>query len=548
MFDGADLLAFIEQATWVAVNDYEGAAAARAHRAAPAELARTVRGADRHARRRRQRHLRRRPRDPRSRRCAPTQVVDPTGCGDAYRAGLHLRPAERARLGDHGSHRLADGRDQDRARRHAAPPLHAGGVRRPVPRGLRPGDSDARHAALACAVARARGRAAAREAGRRETRPPGSRRSSASRPAVVTIEIDQTRAFDTEWNQSSQATGFVVDAERGLILTNRHVVTPGPVVATGRLPEPRGSGAAARLPRPGARLRHLPLRPGEAALHAAGRAAALSGGRTHRHGDPRRRQRRRRAAVDPRRHARAPRPPGARVRRRQVQRLQHLLPPGRLRHLGRIVGLAGRRHPRPGRRAERRRQHRRGVELLPAARARASARSSCIRAGQAVPRGTLQTVFSLHAVRRAAPARAARRRPRPRRGARRRGHRHAGRAARCCRVRAAEGRWSRATSWSRRRQAGHAPSSRWPGSSTSAVGRTVERRGRARRRKRSSAGSGAGPARDHAAEYLEFGDAIVHELSYQMARTSIAAVRGVYVANPGYVLGAAGVPRGAVIT
>ena len=50
-------------------------------------------------------------------------------------------------------------------------------------------------------------------------------------PAVVTIEIDQTRAFDTEWNQSSQATGFVVDAERGLILTNRHVVTPGPVVA-----------------------------------------------------------------------------------------------------------------------------------------------------------------------------------------------------------------------------------------------------------------------------------------------------------------------------
>ena len=50
--------------------------------------------------------------------------------------------------------------------------------------------------------------------------------------SVVTIEIDQTRAFDTEWNQSSQATGFVVDAGRGLILTNRHVVTPGPVVAT----------------------------------------------------------------------------------------------------------------------------------------------------------------------------------------------------------------------------------------------------------------------------------------------------------------------------
>ena len=49
--------------------------------------------------------------------------------------------------------------------------------------------------------------------------------------SVVAIKIDSTRAFDTEWNTSSQATGFVVDAERGLILTNRHVVTPGPVTA-----------------------------------------------------------------------------------------------------------------------------------------------------------------------------------------------------------------------------------------------------------------------------------------------------------------------------
>lgn len=48
---------------------------------------------------------------------------------------------------------------------------------------------------------------------------------------VVTIQVDLARAFDTEWNMSSQATGFVVDARRGLILTNRHVVTPGPVTA-----------------------------------------------------------------------------------------------------------------------------------------------------------------------------------------------------------------------------------------------------------------------------------------------------------------------------
>src|SRR4026208_2137296 len=48
---------------------------------------------------------------------------------------------------------------------------------------------------------------------------------------VVSIQIDSTRSSDTERNQSSQATGFVVDAQRGLILTNRHVVTPGPVRA-----------------------------------------------------------------------------------------------------------------------------------------------------------------------------------------------------------------------------------------------------------------------------------------------------------------------------
>ena len=48
---------------------------------------------------------------------------------------------------------------------------------------------------------------------------------------VVSIRVDSTRAFDTEWNTSTQATGFVVDAEQGLILTNRHVVTPGPVIA-----------------------------------------------------------------------------------------------------------------------------------------------------------------------------------------------------------------------------------------------------------------------------------------------------------------------------
>lgn len=39
--------------------------------------------------------------------------------------------------------------------------------------------------------------------------------------------VTQARAFDTEAASSSYATGFVVDAERGIILTNRHVITPG---------------------------------------------------------------------------------------------------------------------------------------------------------------------------------------------------------------------------------------------------------------------------------------------------------------------------------
>lgn len=50
-------------------------------------------------------------------------------------------------------------------------------------------------------------------------------------PAVVVIRVSSTRPFDTQTTTTGTATGFVVDAERGLILTNRHVVGPGPVVA-----------------------------------------------------------------------------------------------------------------------------------------------------------------------------------------------------------------------------------------------------------------------------------------------------------------------------
>lgn len=45
---------------------------------------------------------------------------------------------------------------------------------------------------------------------------------------VVSIHFCQTCSFDTDSASSSEATGFVVDAAKGYILTNRHVVGSGP--------------------------------------------------------------------------------------------------------------------------------------------------------------------------------------------------------------------------------------------------------------------------------------------------------------------------------
>lgn len=55
-------------------------------------------------------------------------------------------------------------------------------------------------------------------------------RSTVERVAksVVALRITASRPFDTEAASFSVATGFVVDAERGLILSNRHVVHSGP--------------------------------------------------------------------------------------------------------------------------------------------------------------------------------------------------------------------------------------------------------------------------------------------------------------------------------
>jgi len=48
---------------------------------------------------------------------------------------------------------------------------------------------------------------------------------------IVALRVNVPRAFDTEGTGSFLGTGFVVDLEQGLLLTNRHLVQPGPVVA-----------------------------------------------------------------------------------------------------------------------------------------------------------------------------------------------------------------------------------------------------------------------------------------------------------------------------
>ncbi|KAI8059616.1 trypsin-like cysteine/serine peptidase domain-containing protein [Gongronella butleri] len=48
--------------------------------------------------------------------------------------------------------------------------------------------------------------------------------------AIVSIRFSQVSAFDTEGPETSEASGFIVDAQNGIILTNRHVACAGPFV------------------------------------------------------------------------------------------------------------------------------------------------------------------------------------------------------------------------------------------------------------------------------------------------------------------------------
>lgn len=87
MFSGEDLRAFIQQASWVAVNDYEWQVVQERTRLSVSDLTHQVRalivtrGAEGSVIYTKEREIA-------IPAAKPTAVVDPTGCGDAYRAGL----------------------------------------------------------------------------------------------------------------------------------------------------------------------------------------------------------------------------------------------------------------------------------------------------------------------------------------------------------------------------------------------------------------------------------------------------------------------------
>ena len=87
MFDGDDFKNFIEQATWVTVNDYEAQVLQERTGLTPHEIAERVEGliitlGSKGA------HIFIKDRRIEIPVAAPKRVLDPTGCGDAFRAGL----------------------------------------------------------------------------------------------------------------------------------------------------------------------------------------------------------------------------------------------------------------------------------------------------------------------------------------------------------------------------------------------------------------------------------------------------------------------------
>jgi hypothetical protein len=170
----------------------------------------------------------------------------------------------------------------------------------------------------------------------------------------------------------------------------------------------RGGAAVPGIPRSGARFRLLSLRPGEAALHHARADPVVPARCAGRYRDTRGRERCRRAALIPRRHAGTARPAVPLLWGRQVQRLRYVLLPGRIQHLGGLFWLPGHRCAWPGGRAECGRREGIGIEFLPAARP-GGARTALYPTGRGGTARNPASDLQLHPLRRVATARAARR-------------------------------------------------------------------------------------------------------------------------------------------
>ncbi len=128
MFGGEELKTFIAQARWVAVNDYEWGLLQQktgltvSDVTAQVEALVVTRGAEGSVIYTKGRTLQ-------VPSAKPNAVVDPTGCGDAYRAGLIHGLLQGLDWETTGRIGLPDGRDQDRVARAAESPLHPDRVR-----------------------------------------------------------------------------------------------------------------------------------------------------------------------------------------------------------------------------------------------------------------------------------------------------------------------------------------------------------------------------------------------------------------------------------
>ncbi|RKO95456.1 trypsin-like serine protease, partial [Caulochytrium protostelioides] len=129
---------------------------------------------------------------------------------------------------DRGSEDDADGSEYDRIDRSPSPDRKRPRLRRPgspVRNGPAP-------AVISPAVVAPSGEPldAATLLDRAAAQPQWQRTIQSAVKAIVSLRFCQVTAFDTEGPMSSEASGFVVDAERGIILTNRHVTCSGPFV------------------------------------------------------------------------------------------------------------------------------------------------------------------------------------------------------------------------------------------------------------------------------------------------------------------------------